>query len=71
MIKLITDGVFCSESAGRHHPKIPLPVPTMLQIWDILSISRSIDILVLFSDVSGCSLLRTPLLLRSGQEGVS
>ena len=51
-------------SAGHRRLKILLPVPTMLLIWGILSTLRRTGVLVLSSDVSGCFLLRTLLLLR-------
>ena len=61
------DSVVCIESAVHHHWKILLLVPTMLQIWGILSILRSIDTFILFSNVSGRFPPRTLLLLRSVQ----
>ena len=60
----IVDGEVCNRSGGLHRLKIPVQAPTMLPKWDILSMPRNIDTLVLIFDVSESVQLRTLLLLQ-------
>jgi hypothetical protein len=51
IMSITVDVVVYNVSAGRHHGKRRLPVPMLLLISDIPSISRNIDTCILFVDV--------------------